>query len=165
MSFMHKDINFKLMLMVIILAISIAAIGIYYNQNYSALSEDYTSRLTKLEKVTSDLFLYKTQLNKTSADLRLKEEDESTLNQKYAELRTENEALQGDNSRLNSELVVVRSELLDKTNELVESQSELVNKKAEIAQLTAEKNALQIKVKNLKNDLEDACNADFSVCD
>jgi hypothetical protein len=70
MGFIKKDVNFGLLAIVVILAVIITSLGVYYNYNYSSLSEEYHTQLSNLRKVTDDLLFHKSRLNQTTAELK-----------------------------------------------------------------------------------------------
>jgi chromosome segregation ATPase len=163
MSFLKKDVNFGLLFIIILLATSVAAIGIYYNQNYSTLSSRYNTQVSSLQKVTQDLLFHKSVLNQTTSDLATKEQDESELNKRYNKLREDKEKVDSENSRLNTDLSNVNTQLLTKTNQLISAQSEIVAQKTQLAELSRQKTTLESKVRSLENRI-DACKADPTAC-
>ena len=164
MSFIRKDVNFGLLFIVILLAVSIASIGIYYNHKYGNLADSYHSQLTNLEKVTQDLLYHKSMLNETTTDLQIKEQDGSDLNRRYTELRDDKEGVDKRNTELDTSLKQKVAELTEKTNELVSAKSEVATQKIEIDDL----NRMIEVYKTMVNDLEDKvdiiCGGDITSC-
>lgn len=165
MSFIKKDVNFGLLFLIIILAVSVAFLGIYYNRNYNELSESHTEQLNALKKVTDELLFHKSRLNRTAADLKIKEQDESELSRKYSELRDEKETLDNENQLLKTDLSAKTTEIIVKTNQLLQANSEIAQKKNEIAVLDKDLSVCKLAKKSLKNKLDVTCGGDTTYCD
>ncbi|MBR9699434.1 hypothetical protein GOV09_03195 [Candidatus Woesearchaeota archaeon] len=164
MSFMKKNLNLGLLFIIMLLAVSLTAIGVYYNLNYNSLSAEYTTQLTNLQDVTDELFLQKSRLNQTAADLRVKEQDETELSSKFSDIRGENIKLTGENANLKTELTSRTNELVTKTNQLLVAQSELITVKSELENQESLITAYRSTVNRLKNDIEEICGGDMSEC-
>lgn len=163
-SFIKKDVNFGMLLIVIILAIAIAAIGIYFNQRYIGLSDNYYNQLDNLEKVTKDLVFHKSMLNETVADLKVKEQDESDLNRRYTELRVDKENVDKRNVELDASLKEKTAQLTNKINELVTAKSEVADQKAEIADQSRKIDVYKAKIDNLEEKLDSHCASYPDLC-
>ena len=83
MSFLKKDVNVGLLIIVVMVAVCFVFLGLYYNHNYTTLSHEYSKKLNNLEEVADQLLFYKTRLNKTAEDLQDKSQDETALSKKY----------------------------------------------------------------------------------
>lgn len=164
MSFMNKNINFGILMAVVVLAISITVLGIYYTANYSALSKRYTSQLTSLQKVTEDLLEHKTRLNQTVKDLEITQQDETALSQKYNQIKDENAQLITQKQNLQSELQQRSQELAAKTNELTVAKSQLAQQTAQINTLRTDVEYYKGRYNEAKEDLEDVCAGDTGAC-
>jgi uncharacterized protein (DUF3084 family) len=164
MSYIKKNVNFGLLFIIIILAVAIASIGIYYNQNYTSLSKNYNQQLDNLQKVTQDLLFHKTILNQTTQDLATKEQDETELNKRYTQLRADKEKVDTDNANLREELGKATEDLMAKTNQLISAQSEIAAQKTQVATLTKQVTQNEASIKSLKNRLDEACAGDTSRC-
>jgi chromosome segregation ATPase len=158
MSFMKKDVNLGLLFIVILLAVCFAALGIYYNQNYIHLSTEYSGRLDALQETTDQLLFYKSRPNQTTSDLELKEQDESVLNERFTELRSEKETLETQKANLQTQLSTTKSELLEKTNQLLNAQSTIASQKTDIEQLTVQRDSWERKYESADNKLDAICN-------
>ena len=164
MSFIKKDINLGLLIIVLILAMSFASLGIYYNQNYTTLSKEYTSRLDSLTQVTDELFFYKNRLNRTATDLQVKKEDETELEKRYTSMKAENEQLTAAKAALEADLSSTKKGLLDTTNQLRAAQVEVLSQKSQIADLQTDRELWKAKSNSYKNKYEAVCAGDTGVC-
>ncbi|MDO8480592.1 MAG: hypothetical protein Q7S65_02115 [Nanoarchaeota archaeon] len=157
MSFMHRNVNFGILMTVVVLALAITVLGIYYTANYSSLSNEYTRQLTSLQKVTQDLLEHKSKLNQTVKDLETTQQDETVLSQKYNQIKDEN-------TRLSSEKQTLQTELQTRTQELATKTNELTISKAIVAEQTAQVNSLKTDVAYYKNKYNDAQDELDAVC-
>ena len=164
MSFIKKDVNFGLLFIVILLAVAIASIGIYYNQKYGSLSENYHTQLDNLEQVTEDLLFHKSRLNQTASDLKVKEQDESDLNRRYTEMRDEKEKVDKRNTELDAGLREKSDQLVTATNDLLAAKSEIADQKTEIADLDRKIEVYKAKIHNLEDNFDTVCGGDISIC-
>ena len=157
MSFLHRNVNFGLLMALIVLALSITVLGIYYTANYGSLSSEYTRQLTSLQKVTDDLLLHKSRLNQTVKDLETKQQDETALTQKYNQLKD-------DNAQLTSDKQMLQEELQSKGEELAQKNAELVGAKAQVVEQMAEISDLKSDVAYYKDKYQDVCDANPGAC-
>ncbi len=158
MSYIKKDVNFGLLFIIVLLAVIITYLGVYYNQNYTTLSADYDDKVTNLKTVTEQLLFHKSKLNETAIDLKIKEEDESELNKRYNEIRDENEGL-------NTDLKDKTSKLLETTSELDVSKKELEIKEKTLQSTTVELRQCEAKKRSLSSKLDSVCGGDLIYCD
>jgi len=158
MSFMKKNVNNGLLLLIILLAVAIAGLGIYYNYDYGSLSAKYNDQVQNLQKTTDDLMMHKSRLNQTTSELKLKEQDESELGQKYTDIRNDNERLDIENRGLQSDLTIKINQLNAKIKELADAKVTLITQTAEIDELSDDLDICE----NIKDDLEDKID---DVCD
>ncbi len=165
MSFIKKDVNFGLLFLLVILAVAITLIGIYYNQNYATLKSDFDKKADNFQKVTDELMYHKTILNKTAQDLQTKEQDENELNSKYIQLRDAKEKLDAENAQLKAELTSKSLDLAQKTTELFNANKQITVMQSDISSLNKQVTLLQNKVSSLNNHIEKVCNGDNSYCD
>jgi chromosome segregation ATPase len=154
MSFIKKDVNFTLLLIIIVLAVALTSIGLYYTENYQSLSTKYTQQLDTLKKVTEDLLQHKSLLNQTSQDLQIRSQDENELNKRYNELRDAKEKLDKDFADKSAQLETAKADILTKANQLSIQQNQLNDKQSQIDVLNANNARLQSKVSKLENELK-----------
>jgi len=155
--YIKKNVNMGLLLLVIVLAAAITALGIYYNYDYGSLSQRYTTQLDNLKKVTDDLMLHKSKLNQTASELRLKEQDESDLNVKYTELRDDNERLDRENTQLDADLKLTLTKLNERTTELADAKNTVATQDLEIADLEDDLDICKITKSNLEDKVDELC--------
>ncbi|MCK5282987.1 MAG: hypothetical protein KAK00_06265 [Nanoarchaeota archaeon] len=165
MGFIQKNVNFGLLFLIIVLAVSIASIGVYYNQNYAYLSDEYHNKINALQRVQNDLLFHKTRLNQTATDLKIKEQDESELNRRYTKIRDAKEKLDIDYDNLKLDLNKKNVDLLAKTNDLISARSEIASQKISIVELNDDISQYETRISSYKSKLSDVCSACGAVCD
>jgi len=138
MSFMKRDVNLGLLILIIVSIVLFSGFSVYYETSFKDVSLEYQEKLEQLSQVTKELVTKRQELNETYS-LRVKaEQDKQTLDARYNEVRGENDQLSTDNTNLRSEVSSVKSDLAEKSaqldvtrNLLAQTQSQLSSAKAE----------------------------------
>lgn len=151
---MKKDVNFVLLLVIVVTMICFASFTSYYQVTLHNLTLSYNIKLKQLENTTKMLLEHKNKLMQTTAELQLKKERESELSRKYSSLREEKEMLEKEKARLESELDNTRNQLLQKTAELTQTQAQLVQTQDELTHARNQISALQNQISNLEEMID-----------
>ncbi|MFH2027582.1 MAG: hypothetical protein ABIJ08_00450 [Nanoarchaeota archaeon] len=160
---MKKDLNFILLALILGIVIALVGFTVFYQNMFEGLSNDYTEKVSKLEKVTEELGVQKTKLNQTSFELEIKEQKETDLSTRYSDLRDENVKLEDD-------IATLGKELTEKKAELIESQAELTKKALLLSQAQDDLSEANSKItllteqRNIYKDDYDECKAELDIC-
>ncbi|MDP6600136.1 MAG: hypothetical protein QF798_01735 [Candidatus Woesearchaeota archaeon] len=138
MSFMKRDVNLGLLILIIVSIVLFSGFSVYYETSFKDVSLEYQEKLEQLSQVTKELVTKRQELNETYS-LRVKaEQDKQTLDARYNEVRGENDQLSTDNTNLRSEVINIKSDLAEKSaqldvtrNLLAQTQSQLSSAEAE----------------------------------
>ena len=120
--FLKKDINLKLIFLIVVLVITIAIFTIVYQSKLENISTGYKNKSEQLAKITTKAISEEAKVYEISEIQEKIKKDKETLEIGYNELKTENQALERNNIILQDELSSIKFEL-EKTK------SELNNKK------------------------------------
>jgi chromosome segregation ATPase len=154
MAYLKKNVNFGLFLLIIATLICFTAFSIYYQQNYQKLTDEYETKVTKIDDLVDTLNLEKTKLNQTSYQLRVKAEREQDLSTKYTELRNEKEQLETDLASLQSQLSQTIIELNQKTAELASTTASLELTQSELNDANREISRLESRISSLNDEID-----------
>ena len=152
MTFMKKDVNLGLLVLIIASILLFSGFTVYYQTAFKDVSLEYQTKLEELGKVTQELTTRKQQLNKTYS-LKVKaEQDRKTLDQIYKDVSGENENLKADNADLSAEVSSTKSELGEKTAQLETTQDILSQTQAELESTKAARDSYKTKWNAVCND-------------
>jgi chromosome segregation ATPase len=163
MSYMKKNVNFGLFLLVVATLICFAGFSVYYQKTYFNLTEEYKAKIEKIDNLVTTLSLEKTKLNQTSYQLKLKADREEDLSSKYTTLRDDKEQLEIDIAQLESELSQKKSELNQKILELASTQTSLKMTQDELSIANTHISQLNNQVSDLNDDI-DSLEAQLAAC-
>ncbi len=157
MSFMKKDVNLGLLILVVASIILFTGFSVYYQTTFKDISMDYKNKLDNLSKVTQDLATQKQKLNETYS-LRVKaEQDIKTLDKNYREINDENEKLNSDNLNLRTEVSSTKSELGEKSAKLEATQSLLTQVQADLATTRSQRDAYKAERDSYHTKRDNVC--------
>lgn len=108
---MKKNVNTFLLLIIVIIIGSLAAVTIVYQKTYKNLSKSYDERIDEINTLISDLNSERETLNETTYDLLVKQEREKALSGQY-------KTVKGERDKLDSDLQTTERELQNKVAEL-----------------------------------------------
>ncbi|HLD42985.1 MAG TPA: hypothetical protein VJB08_03280 [Candidatus Nanoarchaeia archaeon] len=157
MAFMKQNVNLGLLLLIIVVMISFTGFTVFYQKTFEGLSQDYNTRVGEVRNLVSTLQSEKVRLNQTSFQLKLKEEREQSLSEKYTELNAIKEGLVEDKSRLTGEL-------LNTKNQLTQAQADVAAKDVQISGLNQEITDLNSDVRRWKARADQA-EANLATCE
>ncbi len=163
MSFMKKNVNFGLMILIVATVLLFIGFTIYYQNTYSGLSGEYQQKIDELDKLTSSLQAEKTKLSETSYELKIKEESEQDLSGKYEGIKSEKEKLEVDKTNLQQDLASTKSNLAVKEVELTTTKNDLEIANEEVSSLKSkissknnEINSLEARISCLQSTADDS---------
>jgi chromosome segregation ATPase len=150
MAFMKKDVNFGLLVMIIVSIALFSGFSVYYQTTFKDVSLEYQQKLEQLGQVTEELGDKRQELNETYS-LRVKaEEDKRALDERYQDVS-------GENALLSSELISTKSDLAAKSSELVETKNSLARTQDSLDSAKMEVGSLKAKRDNLQSDKDELC--------
>ncbi|MFH0868065.1 MAG: hypothetical protein V1831_02025 [Candidatus Woesearchaeota archaeon] len=150
MTFMKKDVNIGLLVLIIASILLFSAFSAYYQTTFKGVSLEYQEKLGQLSKVTTELTVQKQALNETYS-LRVKaEQDKNVLDQRYKDASDENNVLRVEVSNTKSQLAEKKAELISANNLLSQVQANLIAANTEVS-------VLKSRVSSLNNDIDRIC--------
>ena len=139
MSFMKRDVNLGLLILIIVSIVLFSGFSVYYETSFKDVSLEYQEKLEQLSQVTKELVTKRQELNETYS-LRVKaEQDKQTLDARYNEVRGENDQLSTDNTNLRSEVINIKSDLAEKSAQLDVTRSLLAQTQSQLSSAKAER--------------------------
>jgi len=151
MSFMKKNLNFGLFLLVIATLLCFAGFSVYYQKTYFNLTQEYKNKVENIDHLVTTLNLEKTKLNQTSYQLQLKADRETDLTSKYTTLSDEKDKLQQDITNLETSLSQTKADLNQKTLELAAAKSNLATTQQQLADANTEIITLDSQISDLRD--------------
>ena len=155
MVFLKNNVNFFLLILIVLLIASFTSFTLYYNNKYTNLTTTYAETMQLLAQTTEEKILREKQLNQTLAEFELKVDREQDLSSKYSGIREVNQ-------NLSEELQDKILTLAQINNELRQAKDELTTAKQDLATKTNELNAANEEIDDLQeenNELEDQLDA------
>lgn len=150
MTFMKKDVNLGLMVLIVASIILFSGFSVYYQTTFKDVSIEYRTKLDQLSQVTNELSSKRQELNETYS-LRVKaEEDRKVLDERYKDASNENYNLRADNTNLRSEVSSTKSQLAEKSAKLAATENLL-------AQTQSSLSSANSKISSLNSKLDDVC--------
>ena len=116
MTYMKRNVNFGLLILIIALIVSFTGFTVYYQTTFKDLSQEYKVKMSDLQKVSSTLLQKKAELAETAQDI-------GKLSEKYTDVREEKESLEDTNVALKSQKEALISELEEKRKALDTSEA------------------------------------------
>ena len=154
MSFMKKDVNFGLLVLIIASILLFSGFSVYYQTTFKDVSLEYREKLEQLSDVTNQLSSKRQELNETY-NLRIKAEtDRNALDEKYKDVSDERERLADDKSKLQSELRTTKSDLATKSVELSSTKNLLAQTQSSLSAANNEVSSLKSQKSNLKDEID-----------
>lgn len=138
-AYMKKNVNTFLLLIIVIIIGSLAAVTIVYQKTYRDLSNSYDGRIDEINTLISDLNSEREALNETTYDLLVKQEREKALSGQYRTVK-------GERDKLDSDLRTTERALREK---VAEHQSTIVTLRTRERELEVASEALADKIRDL----------------
>lgn len=153
---MNKDVNLKLILMMIILVLSIVSFAIFFQKKFTDISSGYENKTQELEKITAKAVLEESKVQEISLEQERLLQDKETLEKGYMAMKEENQELEGELASLGLEVQNAKSELQEKTSEFSLLQTRFNQMEGSLIKANDEISRLVARVRELCDDLEDA---------
>lgn len=171
MSFMKGNVNIVLLTLVIISMVGLVAITVIYENRFTQLSEDYTTKIDDLNYTMEKLDLQMTKYNETRYELELKAEREAELGGKYTEIKGEKEQLTTDLEKTTADLGEMKTNYIAAKSDLIRTQNDLISTQAALNaasdKITRYKNiiaTLDASVKKIRGHVNPYVNDDTDAC-
>lgn len=151
MTYMKRNVNILLMLLVIMSLSSLVLLTTFYQQNYRDLAQSHEATSDQLNKISQNFTSKLDELNRTTTELETRSSDKELLDDLYSELVEKNKKTE---KTLND-----TKKLLDsRTKKLIGTETNLSATKRTLTDQEKKLNYLDSKVKNqtkIIRDLED----------
>ncbi len=118
MPILKRDVNFVFFVIIIGTVISFAGFTAYYQSSFKNVSEEYTTKIAELNKVTKDLFEKKSILTQTTEALNETKEKVEEKEVLYSELRDERDTLRNERDFLKEDLFKTKTNLAQTAEQL-----------------------------------------------
>ncbi len=148
MSFIKKNVNMALLLVILLIVFSFTVMTTYYQATYQNLSESYNVKLMEVEQLTQTLNIGRTELNKTYSELQIRVADKARFDKLYGDLISEKE-------RLDAELSSTRQTLKNTQDQLTTTQLKLDEAQGRINELQQSVETYQHRVNSLQAQIDD----------
>lgn len=156
LAFLKKDMNLKLIFLILALIIAIAGFSIFYQNKFKGISTDYENKTQQLEKITAKAVSEEAKVQEISQQQENIKQDKEALESRYNEITSENQALKKDLDSIRLELEKTKSELADKTSMFNLLQTRFDQVEGSLIKANDEISMLSAKVKELCSELESA---------
>ena len=154
MAFMKRDVNFGLLILIIVSILLFSGFSVYYQTTFKDVSLEYKGKLEQLSKVTKELGAKRQELNETY-NLKIKAEtDRKVLDERYKDVSDERNRLEDDKSKLQSELITTKSDLATKSVELSSTKNLLAQTEASLITANNEIKSKNNKINNLNEEID-----------
>ena len=170
MTFMEKNVNMFLLVLVLVVAGALAGSSVYYQSSFDKLTTEQEETSADLSECNADLENYKFNLNKTMRSLNMTTQDIRRYDELYTtkseELQTTQSTLETTETTLKETTISLQEEtaLKNKFKEDYEDQLEISRDLEELnAILTSQKAQLEANVISYKQneDRIDSCIEEF----
>ena len=157
MAFMKRDVNFGLLILIIVSIVLFSGFSVYYQTTFKDVSLEYQDKLNQLGQVTKQLSSKRQELSETYS-LRVKaEQDKNVLDQRYRDVSDENDKISADNTNLRLEVSSTKSQLAEKSSELDATKTLLAQTQSSLSSANGEITSLKSQRSNLKDDIDRIC--------
>ncbi len=118
MSFINKDVNKGLLILLLSILFVLAGLEVFYALNFKSINDEYNAKIKELNSTYSNLALYQNVLNKTKSELQLKSEREFGLSTQFITVKSEKDTIQSERNTLKDENGILKTTLDQKNDEL-----------------------------------------------
>lgn len=154
MAYLKRDVNLGLLILIIASIILFSGFSVYYQTTFKEVSLEYQNKLNQLGKVTSELSSKRQELNETYSLRVIAEEDKKVLDERFKDVRDENEKISNDNTDLRLEVSSTKSQLAEKTAELDATKNLLSQTQTSLSAAKGEVSSLKSQRSDLKNEID-----------
>lgn len=143
MGYITRNANVLLLFLILLSAAGLVGATVYFQARFSAINNEYNSKVTQLENISTQLEQYQGILASTKEELAVKGSREEDLTSKFLDVKGEKESIEAERDRLASDKRTLEVSLADKTAKLTTAQNQVAERDASIATLTSEVNELR----------------------
>src|SRR3989344_4643876 len=104
MKFIEENANIGLFVLIIVIALAVTVLTVFYKDNFSDINNKYNTKISELNKTFQELTGTKNVLNETAEKLALKAKREVDLSNKYTDVQEERNALKDENEDLQQQV-------------------------------------------------------------
>ncbi len=155
MGYITRNANVILLFMILIAATALVGATIYFQSRFSAINEEYNSKLVQLRNVSGQLEQYQGVLSTAKEELALKGSREEDLTNKYTTVKGEKDALTAERDKLLSDKALLETNLASRTAELTTAKNQVLTDQATINSLRTDISTLQAENTRLSNKIND----------
>ncbi|MFA4886808.1 MAG: hypothetical protein WC595_01210 [Candidatus Nanoarchaeia archaeon] len=145
MSFLTKNLNTNLLILLLFVGFGIAGITLFYMTNFQDINDQYSQKVEALNKTFNELTYTRNVINKTKEQLELKTLREEDLSEQYGELKEDEQKTAVERDQLKSTKASLEKKLLD-------TERFLVAEKHITADLEKENKELKDSVRNRRDE-------------
>ena len=116
MSFINKDVNKGLLILILSILFVLAGLEVFYSVNFKAMNNEYDAKIKELNGTYNSLASYKNVLNTTKTELELKTEREAGLSNQFVDVKTQRDSLEVERNKLKDDNSVLKT-TLDQVND------------------------------------------------
>lgn len=150
MSFMKKNVNMALLLVIVMMVLSFTGITTYYQSTYRNLSQSYGAKILEIQQLSQVLNVRGSELNKTYSELQIRVADKTRFDKLYADLTNEKERLDADLAATRATLRNVQDELSTKELKLEEAYDKISDLQQKVNTYESQIDSLEQQITNLK---------------
>jgi chromosome segregation ATPase len=163
LGFLKKDVNLKLISIILVLVIAITAFTILYDNRLENILTGYKNKAELLEAITAKAVSQEAEAYEISQSKETIQKDKEALEKNYNTINNENRALKKGLETLKTELQKTKSELTDKTEKFNLLQKRFYQVEGSLINANEELSRLSVKVNSLCDALESA-GGDYEGC-
>jgi len=152
MAFMKRDVNFGLLILIIVSIVLFSGFSVYYQTTFKDVSLEYQNKLNQLGQVTKELSAKREELNETYSQRIKAEQDKEVLDQRYKDASDENTVLHSELTSTKVQLAEKKSELGATKTLLSQTQSSLSAANSEVSSLKSQRSSLKDEIDCLKTE-------------
>jgi chromosome segregation ATPase len=163
MGFITKNANMILLFLIMLSAASLVGATVFFQMNFEKINTEYNQKVQQLQVISKDLQTQQALLDKIKSELTIKTERETQLGEKFTEVKTNKEQLEGQKAVLEHTKEQLTGELETTESTLRSTQSELEAKKGVIDTLQSDNSKLSTQL-NVCGDQRDNYKKDKDSC-
>lgn len=157
MSYIRKNVNFILILLIIALISLLVGLTSYYEKTNRGLVEQFNEKSSQYETLKSNLSTQKSQLEKTYTELQLQVAGGSKLQSLYNEILQEKKKIEDQLSNTQGQLSQTQTQLANTLVELRKTEADLSVAQANYQEAQNEVNTLTSDVSSKQTKINTLC--------
>lgn len=120
MSFINKDVNKGLLILILVVLFVLVGLEVFYSLNFKSINNEYDTKIKELNDTYNSLASYQNVLNTTKSELQLKAAREADLSTQYVGVKGERDTLEGLKNKLQSDNDVLKATLSQREDQLTQ---------------------------------------------